>query len=336
MAMLSRRWDESKFVCVGLDSNAGQLPVEAIDLRDYSTTRKELRQAVAAYQSAEQTLGGVAALEEEMRVVLANAIGVFNQKIIEATGDLVCAFKLNIAFYEPLGEFGPVVLQETIAYIHQMWPEVPVIVDWKRGDILNTNLGYVLAQGLLGADAVTISPYLGYEALAPFFADPKKGVFVLCKTSNEGAGEFQDRVVKPSKEEIGAWDLPKPYKYSGFDDDSDFYPEMPLYQLVAYRVSREWNANGNCGLVVGATYPKDLTKVRKIVGDGFPLLLPGIGAQGGELEATVKAGADSRGQGMVINDSRKSIFASSGKDFAGAARRRVESHNHDITAALAT
>ena len=163
----------------------------------------------------------------------------------------------------------------------------------------------------LGADAITVHPYLGKEALAPFLARKDKGIIVLVRTSNPGAGEFQDLRI-----------------------DNEDYPQrggrsMPLYQYVAQRVSEEWNENGNCAIVVGATYPKELSEVRAIVGD-LPILLPGIGAQGGEVEATVTAGKDSRGWGMIINSSRGIIFASRGEDFAQAARKATENLREEV------
>ncbi len=185
--------------------------------------------------------------------------------------------------------------------IHTVAPDVPVILDAKDMDIGNTNTGYVrMAFEYCQADAITINPYLGMEAAQPFLDQKDKGIIVLCRTSNKGSGEFQDLLIKS---------------------------DMPLYQYVASRVAKYWNKNGNCALVVGATYPNELAQVRRIVGD-MPILIPGIGVQGGDVEATVKAGRDSRGQGMIINASRSIIFASNGPDFAEAARREtLKLHN---------
>ena len=213
--------------------------------------------------------------------------------IIDATANLVCAYKPNSAFYERYGEAGIRALSRTISYSQKNFPHIPIILDAKRADIGSTNTGYVLsAFDQLGVDAITVHPYLGKEALAPFLERKDKGIIVLAKTSNLGSGEFQDLLVGEDQE--------------------------PLYQVVARNVAQNWNSNGNCGLVVGATYPAELRRVREIVGD-IPLLIPGIGAQGGDVAATVAAGRDSRGWGMIINSSRGIIYASRGDDFAQAA-----------------
>ncbi len=168
-----------------------------------------------------------------------------------------------------------------------------MIADSKRGDIGSTNNGYVQSVfGNLQADAITVHPYLGAEALKPFLDNPDIGVIVLCRTSNEGAREIQDLLV----------------------DD------VPLYQVIARKVAEEWNENGNCALVVGATYPEELRLVRTIA-PGLPILIPGIGAQGGDLEKTVRSGIDERGSGIIISASRAIMYASSGEDFAEAAGR---------------
>lgn len=281
VAKLEKLWAKSNFVCVGLDSDYSQISDAA--------TRLYTKPGLPEWK-----------------------IYVFNKEIIDATHDLVCAYKPNIAFYEAEGIEGIEALKNTIDYVHETYPEIPVILDAKRGDTGDTNLGYVKAAfDELGADAVTVHPYLGKEALKPFLDRRDKGIFVLARTSNPGAGEFQDLRI----------------------DNLD-YPEwgsrsLPLYQYVAKRVVDYWNENGNCGVVVGATYPEELAKVRKIVGD-MPILIPGIGTQGGEVEATVKAGQDSRGWGMIINSSRGIIFASKGKDFAQAARKATENLRKEI------
>lgn len=232
----------------------------------------------------------------------------FNTRIINATHDLVCAYKINSAFYEEHPD-GLEALACTAWHIREVAPDVAIIDDAKRGDIGNSNNGYARSVfDVIGADAVTVHNYLGGASLQPFLDRPEKGIIVLCRTSNPEAGEFQDRLVAITDEEAEKWSLPKG-------------TYMPLYQLVAYRVS-QWNRNGNCALVVGATYPKELEEVRKIVGD-MPILVPGIGAQGGDLEKTLRAGKDSRGRGLIINSARNIIFASSGEDFAEAARRET-------------
>lgn len=228
---------------------------------------------------------------------------VFNKTIIDATFDLVCAYKPNVAFYEAEGVQGIAQLRQTISYIKEKYEDLLVILDAKRGDIGNTNEGYVkFAFDYLVADGITLNPYLGKEALKPFLDSASKGVFILCRTSNSGAGEFQDLQINGK----------------------------PLYQIVAEKVVKEWNYNGNCGLVVGATYPTELEIVRRIVGDDFPLLIPGIGVQGGDIEKTVKAGVSKNGQNAIINVSRSIIFASAGKDFAEKARLEARKTRDEI------
>lgn len=220
----------------------------------------------------------------------------FNKAIIDATHDLVCAYKPNSAFYEALGVKGIEQLQMTCNYLKDTYPEIPIILDAKRADIGSTNQGYVAyAYEHLGADAITLHPYLGSEAIKPFLEREDKAAVILCRTSNPGAGEFQDLVFDGQK----------------------------LFQIVAKKVVNEWNKNNNCFLVVGATYPGELSEVRKIAGD-MTFLVPGIGAQGGDVEKTVKAGLNSKKAGMLINSSRGIIFASTGADFAEKAREETE------------
>ncbi len=219
----------------------------------------------------------------------------FNKRIIEATYDLVCSYKLNTAFYESIGHEGIKALKDTCDYLRQKYPEIPVIIDAKRGDIGNTNQGYVqFIFTYLSANAVTVQPYLGEEAIRPFLECKDKGIIILCRTSNPGAGEFQDLKVG----------------------------DTPLYKMVAKNVARKWNKNKNCLLVVGATYPEELAEVRKIVGD-MTLLVPGIGAQGGDLEATLKAGLNSKKQGLIINSSRGIIFAKNPREEAEKLRNEI-------------
>ncbi len=269
MIKLENLWLKGNFVCVGLDSDFSQIP-----------------QAVRNQGSIEQ------------------AMFEFNRSIIDATHDLVCAYKPNSAFYEAQGDQGLRALAKTIKYIKDNYLSIPVILDAKRADIGNTNDGYVKsAFDELRVDAITVNPYLGKEALKPFLDRKDKGIIVLARTSNPGASEFQDLLVGEKQE--------------------------PLYQVVARNVAESWNDNNNCALVVGATYPNELSKIRRIVGD-MPILLPGIGAQGGDIEATVRAGKDSRNMGMIINSSRGIIFASSGKDFAERARTATEQLRAEI------
>lgn len=234
----------------------------------------------------------------------------FNREIIDATVDLVCAYKPNIAFYEASqdGLVGLLQLKKTIDYLGKNYSEIPIILDAKNADIGNTNEGYVsFAFDYLKADAITLHPYLGREALQPFFDRKDKGSFVLCRTSNPGAGEFQDLEVD-----------------SGLSAGEAGNQKVKLYQRVAKKVSAEWNTNKNCGLVVGATYPTELEIVRHLVGDGIPLLIPGVGAQGGDVEKTVKAGIDKNSLNAIINSSRGIIYASSGEDFAQRAMQETE------------
>ena len=214
----------------------------------------------------------------------------FCKAIVDATADLVCAFKPQFAHFAALGAEDA--LQRLCHHIRETYPDVLLILDAKRGDIGSTAEQYAReAFNRYGADVVTVNPYLGGDSVEPFLRDPDHGVFVLCRTSNPGSGDFQ------SLESAGE----------------------PLYMHVARRVAGEWNRNANCGLVVGATYPDELRAVRVAVGD-LPLLVPGIGAQGGDVEATVAAGCDSAGYGMVINSSRAILYAAADGTFAEAAR----------------
>ncbi len=231
---------------------------------------------------------------------------VFNKAIIDATHDLVCAYKPNSAFYEARGVNGIKELKMTCDYLREKHPDIVIILDAKRGDIGSTNEGYVTyAFDWLGVDAITLHPYLGKEALKPFLDRKNKGCIILCKTSNPGAGELQDLNVDSGNQ------------------------SNKLYQVVAEKIVNEWNSNGNCGLVAGATYPEELKIVRRIVGD-MPLLVPGIGAQGGNMKSSVEAGLDSHHAGMIINASRSIIFASQGPDFAKKAREETQKLRNEI------
>ncbi len=214
----------------------------------------------------------------------------FNKAIIDATADLVCAYKPNLAFYEAMGVRGLQALKKTVAYIPK---NIPVIGDAKRGDIGNTAIAYARALfGYYKFDAVTLNPYLGYDSVEPFLDYKDKGVFVLCRTSNSSACDFQDLV-----DNFG----------------------MKLYQSVALRAG-DWNKDGNIGLVVGATYPEELKEIRKLCPDML-LLIPGIGAQGGDLESSVKYGIDTNKERAVIVAARQVLYASPDKDYAQAARQ---------------
>lgn len=217
----------------------------------------------------------------------------FNRAIIDATADLVCAYKPNLAFYEALGDEGMNALKATIKHIPR---RIPIIADAKRSDIGNTARAYASALfDYFGFDASTINAYLGYDSVEPFMRYQDKGIFILCRTSNPGATDFQSL-----RCETGAG-------------------TRPLFEIVADK-AQEWNTAGNVGLVVGATYPDELKTLRQAHPE-MPFLIPGVGAQGGDVENTVRNGADSRRERTVINSSRQILYASKGKDFAEAARK---------------
>ena len=233
----------------------------------------------------------------------------FNKAIIDATIDSACAFKPNLKRYEH-SETLELALKQTIQYIKIVAPHIPVILDSKSGDIGSSNDGAVAAAfNRFGADAATINPLFGKEAYEPFLNQTDKGIVVLVKTSNEGSKEFQDLVLEDGR---------------------------LFYQYVAYRIAHHWNDNKNIAVVVGATYPEELAKVREIIGDDMPILIPGIGAQGGDLVAAVRAGINSRGTGIVINSARDIIYASDGADFAKDAGRAAKKLNDQIKAIIAS
>jgi orotidine-5'-phosphate decarboxylase len=270
-ALLTRHFEKGRHLAVGLDPNAGRIP--------------------------ESVAPGAAPAE---RIVE------FNRRIIAATADLAAAYKPNSAFYEALGEDGSQALAETIAAIREAAPDAVVILDAKRADIGSTNAGYVVAAfDQLGADAVTVHPYLGGEALAPFLERAEKLVFVLARTSNPGAGELQDLVADG----------------------------LPLYRHVARAVARDWNAAGNCGLVVGATYPEEMGAIRADIPAEMPILVPGVGAQGGDVTAVVAANHEAGSDAYLIAASRSILYASTGEDFADAARAAAEALDGEIRAA---
>lgn len=225
----------------------------------------------------------------------------FNKWIIDQTHDLVCAYKPNSAFYEAEGLKGILSLKLTCHYLKKNYPHIPTILDAKRGDIGSTNKGYVkYAFDFLKADAITLHPYLGQEALAPFLERKDKGCFILCKTSNPGAKEFQDLIIIQDKNYFSN------DRYQSSKESRSW--GISMYQYIATHVVKKWNQNGNCMLIVGATYPRELREVRKIVGD-ITLLVPGIGAQDGNVEETVESGLNSKEAGLIINSSRSIIFS---------------------------
>ncbi len=215
----------------------------------------------------------------------------FNRGVIDATAEFVSSFKPNMAFYEARGAQGISELQMTADYLRTTYPDIVTICDAKRADIGNTNRGYVSSIfDVMGFDCVTLHPYLGREALLPFLGREDKASIILCRTSNPGAGEMQDL-------DVGG---------------------RPLWERVAEKVSGEWNVRGNCMLVVGATYPIEMRRVRELAPD-VTLLVPGVGAQGGDVQAVVEAGLDARGEGLMISSSRGVIFS----DDPGAAARAL-------------
>ena len=251
--------------------------------------REKLDAAVARNQSL-LCVG----LDPQPELMPLKSVASFNRAIIAATQDIVCAYKPNLAFYEALGREGIRALEKTLAYIP---PHIPTIGDAKRGDVGHSARAY--AQALfdgLGFDAVTVNPYLGHDSVEPFLAYQEKGVFLLCRTSNPGGADLQGLTVSlPGR------------------------GEMPLYQAVALR-AQEWDRAGNVGLVVGATYPEELRQVRQLC-PTLPILVPGIGAQGGDLELSLRHGLDTQGGGLILTSSRAIIYASRGRDFAPQARQ---------------
>jgi orotidine-5'-phosphate decarboxylase len=265
ITQLTRRWESSdSLLCVGLDPEIERFP------------RHIAAQASPIFQ--------------------------FNKAIIDATADLVCAYKPQFAHYAAYEAEDQ--LERTIEYIHRSYPGVPVILDSKRGDVGNTAERYAIeAFERYGADAVTVSPYLGGDALEPFLKYQDRGVIILCRTSNPGAGDLQDL-------EIGG---------------------RRLYHVVAELAARRWNSRGNCLLVVGATYPRELAEVRGIVGD-MPFLVPGVGAQGGDIAQAVQNGQTASGTGLIISSSRGILYASPGEDFASAARAAASALREQVNA----
>jgi orotidine-5'-phosphate decarboxylase len=253
MQSLQQAWTRNdSLVCVGLDPEPAKFPAHLRDAPD--------------------------------------AVFDFCRAIVDATADLVCAFKPQIAHFAALRAEDT--LERLIAHIHAKHPGVPVILDAKRGDIGSTAQHYASeAFERYQADAVTLNPYLGRDSIQPFLDRADKGVILLCRTSNPGGADFQAL-------DCGG---------------------QPLYLCVAETIARDWNAHGNCALVTGATWPEELGKVRALVGD-MPLLVPGIGAQGGDVEAVLRHGRTAAGTGLLISSSRAILYAGHGEDFAAAAR----------------
>lgn len=229
-----------------------------------------------------------------------NAILDFCRTIVDATADLVCCFKPQIAYFA--AHRAEDQLEALIDHIHQRHPATPVILDAKRGDIGSTAEQYAIeAFERFKADAITVNPYLGRDSVEPYLAYHDKGIILLCRTSNPGGNDLQFLDVGGEK----------------------------LYERVARLVGEEWNQSGQCALVVGATYPAEIARVRGLTGE-MPLLVPGIGAQGGDIESTVRAGCTAAGYGLMINSSRAILYAGSGEDYADAARRVALATRADI------
>ena len=222
--------------------------------------------------------------------------------IIDATATYACAFKPQIAYFA--AHRAEAALETIIQYSRTHYPHIPVILDAKRGDIGSTAEQYAIeAFERYQADAVTVNPYMGFDSVQPYLNHSDKGVIILCRTSNAGGSDLQFLQVDGT----------------------------PLYQIVAHKVVHEWNTSGQCALVVGATFPNEIKEVRDIVGD-MPLLIPGIGAQGGDLAATMMAGQTANGTGVMINSSRAIIYASAGEDFAQAAAQAARETQQAINA----
>lgn len=239
----------------------------------------------------------------------------FNKSIIDNTHDLVCCYKLNVAYYSSLGVYGLQSLQKTIKYIHDHYTSISAILDAKRGDIGNTSEQYAKEVfDVLDADAVTVNPYLGFDALEPFFKHKDKGIIILCRTSNPGASDFQDTQVAIETHPKGG-----NIKFE------------PLYITVAKKIV-EWDKKyGNCLMVVGATWPNELKKVRSIAKDMF-FLIPGVGAQGGDLREILEFGLNKEKSGLIIHSARAIIYASNQKDFAQKAREKAQELKEEINA----
>lgn len=234
---------------------------------------------------------------------LSEKIFQFNKTIIDSTAEFASVFKPQSAFYEGMGTEGVTALIATVTYIQKTYPDIVTLLDAKRGDIGSTNKGYIqFAFEIVKADAVTVNPYLGQEAMQLFLDQKDKGIIILVKTSNPGSGELQDLKINP---------------------------EQKLYQYVAEQAAKKWNTHHNVGLVVGATYPDELTDVRKLVGDDIPLLIPGLGAQGGTVKDTIGAlNKDKRG--AILSASRSILYASCEEDFAQAAAKEAKKLRDEI------
>lgn len=230
----------------------------------------------------------------------------FCHDIIAATAPYTCVYKPNLAFFEVLGTGGMQVFAEVIKAIPA---HIPILADAKRGDVGVSARNYAAAMlEVYGCDALTVNAYLGLDSVAPFLAYQEKGIFIVCRTSNPGARDLQDMLVQSEDGQL-----------------------RPLYEVVAQK-AQSWNQFGNCGLVVGATYPQELTTIRALCPD-LPILIPGVGAQGGDVEAAVRAGVDAHGERAILSASRTILYASDGDDYATAAQEQARLLHQQINRA---
>lgn len=295
--LFAEQWALGKRVCVGLDTDIAKIPAEIVEV-----------------------LGGY---QNPLSVVLK-----YNTGIVNATWETAHCYKINHAFPSGMSLDGSHLVRDTVEYINEVAPLVPVIGDLKRADIGNTNKSYVEEYKLLGVDAGTSNPYLGQEAMQPFLDYGDLLWIFLAKTSNKGAGEFQDLLVDAPKE-LGELLMFTEEQAARLGIAGVNPKRVPLYQYVAWRVSHFWNANENCGLVAGATWPEDLASVRQIIGPNMPLLVPGVGAQGGDAEKAGRAA----GPNSIVNASSSIIYAGKGHDFAEKAAEAALALDQQLRAA---
>ena len=287
-ALLDTRYAEGKLICMGLDPDYDKLPDSV--LCKFGGDEEDLIEQAVAYLD-------------------------FCTKIVDATHDLVAAFKPNTAFFEDAGPMGYEMLRLLVRHIHRVAPDVVVILDAKRADIGKTNTGTArFLFDILGADAVTVNPYFGEEALAPFLERADKGVIVLCRTSNPGAGELQNVMVV------------------GSDNGTLGAKPMPFYKFVASKI-RGWRSKARIAVVVGATAPDELAETRAILTE-TTILIPGVGTQGGDLKTAIMNGVTTELIGALLNIGSKGLYASSGDDFAQATRAHVMEMNLAIRSCL--
>jgi orotidine-5'-phosphate decarboxylase len=299
-SLLEQRWQRDCLVCIGLDPDWDLIPA-----------------SLKSDRGQERDPGDV--------------LYDFGKAIIDATCELAGTYKPQASYYERWGAAGYTALQRTVAYLDQVGPAIPRILDAKRGDNYRSNRGYAISIfEHLGFDAVTLHPYLGGLELRPFLEQRHKGCIVNCRNSNPDAAELQDLLVLLQQHQVGALvtgpaGATDPSRLEPYRRDTAYH--FPLYLVVALRVANHWNINGNCCLVVGATYPDEAREIRRVVGDEIPFLVPGVGSQGGDVEGAVKACRNSRGEGLIVSSSSGIIHASQGADFAERAREEAAKLN---------